>query len=213
MGFAKLFEEVAKSSLNEEELHVRWLFVVSLTLANKDGFFRATVPSLARIANISRKQAEDAIAILTGPDPSSTTPDEEGRRLVHVGDGANEWRIVNYQKYRAIQVYEDRLARQRAKRAEDKEAGKETFPEFWKQWPKGRKINRKKSLSIWCGLSEPDRQAALLAIPNHVRLWQEEGRQLTYIPHPTSWLNGRRWEDELEDRGSENNPYLEGEKS
>jgi hypothetical protein len=26
-----------------------------------------------------------------------------------------------------------------------------------------------------------------------------EGKEKQYIPHPTTWLNGERWEDDIED--------------
>ena len=47
----------------------------------------------------------------------------------------------------------------------------------------------------------PDEQLfakILAALQRHKKFakWTKDGGE--YIPHPTTWLNGRRWEDELE---------------
>jgi len=67
------------------------------------------------------------------------------------------------------------------------------FDLFWESYP--RKVGKTKAQRVWVRLSKVDRAAALQALPQHVMSWR--GKSPEYIPHPTSWLNGRRWEDEL----------------
>jgi hypothetical protein len=67
------------------------------------------------------------------------------------------------------------------------------FDVFWGAYP--RKVGKTKAQRVWVRLSKVDRAAALGALPQHVMSWR--GKSPEYIPHPTSWLNGRRWEDEL----------------
>jgi hypothetical protein len=69
------------------------------------------------------------------------------------------------------------------------------FADFWAVYP--RKVDRKKAATAWKNLTRGDRSAATAAIPKHVRQWEQERRAPQHIPHPTSWLHARRWEDEL----------------
>lgn len=71
------------------------------------------------------------------------------------------------------------------------------FAAFWAVWP--RKVAREAAVKAWTKLA-PDAalQAVILAAVARQRQWPQwvkDGGQ--YIPHPASWLNGRRWEDEL----------------
>lgn len=70
-----------------------------------------------------------------------------------------------------------------------------TFEQFWSAWP--RREAKKAALRAWNKLSTSDRIAALQALPKHVEQWRKEGRARCHIPHPSTWLNGERWEDEL----------------
>jgi len=45
----------------------------------------------------------------------------------------------------------------------------------------------------------PDQQsAAMLVLDMHIAYWLALGTSREYVPYPTTWLYGRRWEDELE---------------
>ena len=71
------------------------------------------------------------------------------------------------------------------------------FALFWEAYPK--KIKRLRALKAWQAIA-PDAAlqtvivAAVEANKNTVQ-WTKDGGE--YIPHPTSWLNGRQWQDEL----------------
>ena len=72
----------------------------------------------------------------------------------------------------------------------------ERFDRFWMAYP--RKENKQKALAAFQKL-HPDEAtftAMLAAIERQkaTEQWQEDGGR--FIPHPTTWLNGRRWEDE-----------------
>lgn len=70
-----------------------------------------------------------------------------------------------------------------------------TFDEFWAAWPK--REAKKDARRAWDKLSAANKAAALAALPAHVARWRNEGRSRNHIPHPATWLNGERWEDEL----------------
>lgn len=80
------------------------------------------------------------------------------------------------------------------------QTGKAEFESFWQLYP--RKTAKAHAKTMWDRLTQEEKNAALLAIPNHVEWWRMSGTHSQHIPHAGSWLNpklGRRWEDEVPD--------------
>lgn len=78
-------------------------------------------------------------------------------------------------------------------RAESLPAG---FADFWAIWP--NRVSKPKAIEAWEKVSPDD--ALKLQILDAVR-WQAQTTKWTkdegqFIPHPATWLNQRRWEDE-----------------
>jgi hypothetical protein len=71
-----------------------------------------------------------------------------------------------------------------------------TFQDFYASYPK--KVARKDAEKAWAKLSPNERAKALEALPTHLRYWELRGTEKEFIPHPASWLNGARFEDELD---------------
>lgn len=69
------------------------------------------------------------------------------------------------------------------------------FEDFYKLYP--RKIAKADAMKAWGKLSQDAREKAIEALPKHCRYWDATTSK-EYIPYPASWLNGMRWEDELE---------------
>ncbi len=71
------------------------------------------------------------------------------------------------------------------------------FGAFWAQYP--RKVAKRDAMRAWTKLRSADRLAAMQALPAHNAFWQKKfGADRSFIPHPATWLNGGRWEDELD---------------
>jgi len=70
------------------------------------------------------------------------------------------------------------------------------FAEFWEVYP--RKVAKRRAIKAWLKLSPDSKtQAAIIEAVNRQstsKKWREENGQ--YIPHPATWLNDGRWEDE-----------------
>jgi len=71
------------------------------------------------------------------------------------------------------------------------------FDEFWNLYP--RKESKQQAKKAWIKLN-PDQSlfnliANALEYRSQTKEWLAEGGR--YIPHPATWLNRRRWEDEL----------------
>ena len=70
------------------------------------------------------------------------------------------------------------------------------FNEFWKSYP--RKVAKAYARKAWNKI-KPDRELLdkmlkTLEWQKDSEDWKRDGGQ--FIPHPSSWLNGERWEDE-----------------
>lgn len=67
------------------------------------------------------------------------------------------------------------------------------FDVFWKKYP--RKVAKPNALKVWNRLKPSDEllQKMLSAI-NAQGLCDKE---IQFVPHPATWLNGHRWEDEV----------------
>lgn len=76
----------------------------------------------------------------------------------------------------------------------------QSFIKFWYRYPK--KVARTNAERAWARLSDADRIAAYEKLPAHVAYWQLSQTLRQYIPHGATWLNQRRWEDELDDLNS-----------
>lgn len=71
-----------------------------------------------------------------------------------------------------------------------------TFDNFWKLYP--RRVAKMDALRAWGKLTDEQRETAINAVPAHVRYWDACGTEKQYMPHPATWLNGHRFEDEIE---------------
>jgi hypothetical protein len=69
------------------------------------------------------------------------------------------------------------------------------FNLFWAQYPK--KVGKLTARRSWEKLSQENQQKALEAIVEHRKYWVAKGTDWEFIPHPSTWLNQERFEDEL----------------
>jgi hypothetical protein len=105
--YAKLFSRITQSSLMEQDIKTRYVFMMLLAIADSAGDVIGTDIAIARTLNIPREEFEQAIAALMSPDPESNSPEEDGRRVVS-SDAGRGYRIVNYTKYREIKTTEEK---------------------------------------------------------------------------------------------------------
>ena len=67
------------------------------------------------------------------------------------------------------------------------------FDIFWKQYP--RKVAKPNALKSWLKIKPDDVVLKkMLDAINHQGL---AGREMQFVPHPATWLNAKRWEDEV----------------
>jgi len=104
-GFTKLFNTIVTSTIWSEDDKTRIIWITMLAIADSDGIVSASIPGLAKVANVSVEDTEKAIKNLKAPDPYSRTTEFEGRRIEDVDGG---WMVLNYVKYRRMLSEEER---------------------------------------------------------------------------------------------------------
>jgi len=122
--YNKLFTKILDSSIWLEGHATVRVWVCLLASMDENGMCAyASELNLARRANVSVEEAEAAVKVLQGPDPHSSDPANDGRRIERVPGG---WIVLNAPKYRAIVTRKEsmRLAAERAQRYRDRKKDK-----------------------------------------------------------------------------------------
>lgn len=96
-GYAKLFGDIVDSSIWNEEPEICKVFVTMLALCDRDGYIRGSPGWLADKAKVRLDVCERSLKKFEAPDPTSRTPDNDGRRIERLPDG---WLILNYIAFR-----------------------------------------------------------------------------------------------------------------
>jgi len=243
--YNKLFTKILDSSIWMEPVSTRIVWITFLAAMDETGFVQfASIPNVAHRAVVSLDEASKAVATLEAPDPNSSDPDNEGRRIERVPGG---WMVLNANKYRDLVTREiikeqtkDRVRRFRdakgcngVKRtgnapvtlgnapvtqsnhlvtpsdtdtdtkentcAEPPSAGcvPEGFAEFWELYPK--KVDKQKAMTSWKRIPLRLHATIIENVSGRIRsdeLWLKDGGK--YIPNPSTYLNGKRWEDQFQ---------------
>jgi hypothetical protein len=152
--YSKLFSSILDSSIWLEDAPTVKVWITFLAAKDRDGFARfAALENLSRRAIVSLDEAAKAVAILEAPDPRSSNPEHEGRRIERVPGG---WVVLNAKIYDDMVRQEDersatreRVARHRERKrqqakgttdsdslnAEVLEAVDQLFDQAWKAYP------------------------------------------------------------------------------
>jgi hypothetical protein len=92
----------------------------------------------------------------------------------------------------------DSLARSREERRGETEESTARFAEFWQAYPK--RVAKPDAFRAWAKLKlhNGDFEKVMEALERYKlsEQWQRDNGQ--YVPHPATWLNKRRFDDELE---------------
>lgn len=198
-GAAILHRSTLFSSLWDESTETRIVWITMLLMADEDGNVYESNEEIAQKARVSDVHVRDAINRLNKPDPASKNRVHDGRRLLLLEDCV---RIVNYRLYNHETMAKERLReRNRTAQAAFRErlvakgdvSQSSGFDEFWKLYP--RKLAKKHALIAYNrALKRVPHSDIMEGLARALKFW--EGTEAEFIPHPTTWLNGDRWEDD-----------------
>lgn len=128
-AFTKLQRSILTSSVWLQSLETRVVWVTLLALCDRDGMARCSPLGLAHIARVDPKACEEAIEILSSPDPDSRDLGD-GRRIERVNGG---FKILNYERVLSEGARETRREymreKQREHRAKKRAGGKTIRPQ------------------------------------------------------------------------------------
>lgn len=91
----------------EEQVNVRYVFMMLMAIADPKGYVVGTDVALARRINIPLGEFRHCVEMLGRPDPDSNSKMHEGRRVLE-SDGERGYFIVNFVKYRDLKDEEHR---------------------------------------------------------------------------------------------------------
>jgi hypothetical protein len=125
--YNKLFSRILDSSIWLESQSTRIVWLTLLAAMDQDGMARfASGVNLAHRARVTIEEAAAAVKVLEAPDPHSSDPDNQGRRIERTPGG---WLVLNAGKHRAIvtafesrRLQADRSQRYRDKRKKKRDA-------------------------------------------------------------------------------------------
>lgn len=116
--YSKLFSSILGSSIWGEDDQTRIVWITMLAMKDRDGYVGASVPGLARLANVPLEAVQRALATFLAPDKHSRSADFEGRRIEVADRG---WIVLNHERFRDMRDEDARRAyerdRKRAQRA------------------------------------------------------------------------------------------------
>lgn len=121
MTFTKLFTSITESTVWCEPDKVRLVWITMLAMADRRGRVWGSIPGLANRARVPTEDCREALERFLAPDPDSRTKAFEGRRIEEIEGG---WRLLNYEKYRAIRDSESIKESKRAYMAKRREVEK-----------------------------------------------------------------------------------------
>ncbi len=98
-GFVKLYSGLTKSSIWIQPHYVLRIWIAMLVCADAEGAVEGSIPGFASLCRVTIEEMEDTIRILSGPDPYSRDPSNEGRRIKAFDGG---WQVLNHSAYRQL---------------------------------------------------------------------------------------------------------------
>lgn len=73
------------------------------------------------------------------------------------------------------------------------QTGPDAFDDFWLLYPK--RVAKKDAKKAWAKIPPSMHNQILTSLVAWRKVWAEE--DVNFLPHPSTYLNGERWEDEL----------------
>jgi len=98
--YNKLFTKILDSSIWLQPTGTRIVWLTFIAVMDESGFVQfASVANVAHRAIVSVEEAQEAIRCLESPDPESSDPEHDGRRVERVPGG---WIVLNAEKHRDL---------------------------------------------------------------------------------------------------------------
>jgi len=223
--YGKIFESMYSGTLyGQWEAIVT--FQQLIVLSDSDGVVDMTPPAIAATTSIPLEIINKGLEDLQKADEYSRSDGQDGRRIVLVDPPRPwGWVIVNHKYYRDLASREDKKEKDRVRIAEKRSKNKDVagcrnksqmspiqdantdanttnnngqktaFDLFWEAYP--RKVKKKRAREIWKA-KKLEVKCFDILVDITTRLCEHAPWKRGFIPHPTTYLNGELWNDEIE---------------
>ena len=163
-----------------------------LTLHDWDEYAGKLLERRAKDRERKRTAAEEAKRERGTPNNSDGKPTERGRT-----PSLPNLTQPNQHNQTKPNQHNPTLPNQTKPSAAPAESLEQTFAAFWNEYP--RKVGKTKCFDVWKKLKPSaelvEKIMAAVMAQKQTAQWQKDGG--AYIPHPTTWLNQGRWDDEV----------------
>ncbi len=163
-----------------------------LTLHDWDEYAGKLLERRAKDRERKRTAAEEAKRERGTPNNSDGKPTERGRT-----PSLPNLTQPNQHNQTKPNQHNPTLPNQTKPSAASAESLEQTFAAFWNEYP--RKVGKTKCFDVWKKLKPSaelvEKIMAAVMAQKQTAQWQKDGG--AYIPHPTTWLNQGRWDDEV----------------
>lgn len=106
-GYTKLFHSIIFSTIWQESLETKVLWITMLAMKDADGKVLCSIPGLAKAAGLTVDETLVGLDKFKSPDIYSSSKEQEGRRIEEIEGG---WFVINHYKYLEDLSLEDRRA-------------------------------------------------------------------------------------------------------
>lgn len=232
--YGKIFDSIYDGTISAD-WKAMITFQQFIVLADQDGIVDMTPPALSRRTGIPLDVIEHGIEKLLETDPYSRNEAHQGRRLLLLDEHRNwGYRITNYEHYKNLATREEKRAydkeRYKVKKSEkgggkveksnisqvstdstyvdtdtDIDIKKHTcrFEEIWSAHPI-KKGDKNRALAKWKARGH-DRIADQILEKLKKQIEHDQDWRAGYAPQAATYLNGERWNDEINTKRSNGN--------
>lgn len=204
--FGKFFAKTFTGSMRGKGSHVISLMAYAVSHAKPpEGIVEINVELVAFQIGDSVERIQQALDFLMSPDPQSRTKDEEGKRLVKIGEFA--YKLVTWQKHRDGTDVDARRAywaeRQAASRASKQDSKPDPTPKptiehddfsgrIYAAYPlKVGKPAALRAIRKAMTRTTPERLLEITAA-----FAARKNGDMSFVPHPSTWFNQERYNDD-----------------
>jgi uncharacterized protein YdaU (DUF1376 family) len=122
-----------------------------------------------------------------------TRCDSEIQKYHSKADSARKANQIRWGSEKVLKSDADQILTNNHKPITNNQEYIDRFDIFWKQYP--RKVAKPNALKAWLKIKPDD--VVLKKMLDAINQQQLPSKEIQFVPHPASWLNANRWEDEI----------------
>ena len=122
-----------------------------------------------------------------------TRCDSEIQKYHSKADSARKANQIRWGSEKVLKSDSDQILTNNHKPITNNQEYIDRFDVFWKQYP--RKVAKPNAIKAWLKIKPDD--VVLKKMLDAINQQQLPSKEIQFVPHPASWLNAQRWEDEI----------------